>query len=151
MRTKQIARDLFYTGKTDITPTEDEELQLKQKYGLEVPYKSTFQHEVDGILAPSEDAEEGFTSTLSKVTSRYLGNLYDEIEDDYNLDITNRDVEKYNKLENNFEAIKKAIYRKVMLSKLPETEKNMVSKRIESSKDINQLLSYLEFGSLNKI
>jgi len=152
MRTKQIARDIFYTGNTRIVPTEDETLLLKQKYGLTVPNSNNFQKQVNSFLNPAddaEDAEEHIGSMLSKITRGFLSRLYDEIEDDYNLDLPNRDPKKYEKLEDNFTQIQKAIWRKVSLSKLPEPEKNSVAKRILKATTVSALLSYLEFGSLD--
>jgi hypothetical protein len=152
-RTRHIARQVFYTGKTDLIPDEEEELELKHKYNLEVPRSDfKFNDEVDEYLDEYEEDGEYLSDSGGKEASKKLqealfppyaraavGRIIDELEDDYNLDINNLDPKKYRRLDQNLETIKKAAYRKIMFSQIPDPTKQRLARNIEKSNSVAKL------------
>jgi len=147
--TRKIARQLFYTDKCDILPTEEEERELNIRYGMKYPYKNKFNSLVDEYT--SEEQEELSSSTTKIFTASpftpysrlFLSEIVDEIDDEYNLDVDNLDANKYERLEVRFEEIKKQIWRKIMLSKLPDPVKTQIGRGIDKSKNFLEMYSFL--------
>jgi|GEM_PF-4050203 len=156
-KTKQMARELFYTGKTTMTPTEDEEIELQQKYGRSS--RRTFNDEIDDIMKYAEEDSSYLSSDgdtledqakelqieVQKYAKNLVANIFDKLEDDYNLDINNLDPHKYRRLNERFEVIKKSVWRQIMLSKLDDRIKQFLARNIEKTEDISQLLIELLF------
>ena len=74
---RRIARQLHYTGSTKLNPSTEESEEIRDKYGLEVPYRSSFNSEVDDFLSGEEDGEDKYLSgkyIVTKVRQKMLGN-----------------------------------------------------------------------------
>lgn len=144
--TKRIARQLFYTGNTDIEPTEEEEYKLNTKYGITIPKKDRFKKEVAKVMKYNEDEEGGSAipeDRLPPTVKSAISRIYDELEDEFNLDIDNKDPKKYQRLQQRFDVFKKAAWRKVMFLEIPEIYKRDLSKRIDSATTPEEILLLL--------
>lgn len=144
--TKYIARSLFYTGDCDYTPSEEEERELNVKYGMSFPYKNKFNKLADKYTKEQEEQEEANTQNdLIPHTRLAIADLIDEIEDEYNLDVNNLDPKKYKRLENRFEDVQKHIWKKIMMSNLPDVIRKNLAKHVERSKSVFEILMFLLF------
>lgn len=145
--TRKIARKLFYTDDCDYIPSEEEERELNTRYGMEYPYKNKFNSMVDEYT--SEEQEEKPTTSspsdnpFKPYTRITLSEIIDQIEDDYNLDVNNRDPKKYKRLEDRFEDIKKQVWRKIMLSKLPDVIKQELGRLVDRAESFRRMYSAL--------
>lgn len=143
--TKRIARQIFFTGRTDIEPTEDEEYDLKTRYGLDLPKPGKFNDEVEEVVSYYEDEEVGPTldDKFPPHTKHVLARIADEIEDEFRLDLDNDDPKKYIRLNNKLEAFKKFVWRRIMLSKLPDFVKEDLDRIIDRAETAEAILMTL--------
>ena len=147
---RRIARELHYTGTTTKNPTPDEAEEIRDKYGLDVPYKNEFNTEVEEFLAGEEDGEDELPEHMVPHTRMFVAGLLNDIEDELNIDIGNTDPRKIKRLDARFERIQRNVWRKVMLSKIDESVKKRVGAAIESKESMSELLMYLAmFASTN--
>lgn len=155
--TRTIARKLFYTGECDMLPSEEEERELRTKYGMTFPYKNRFNQMVDdfteeqeepipGDLSPDVDeepVEKIFQNPFPPHARMFVAKLVDELDDDLNLDVNNVDPKKYKRIESRFPEIKKTIWRKIMLSRLSDPVKQDLARGVERSQSFRRMLAYL--------
>lgn len=140
---RRIARQLHYTGSTKLNPSTEESEEIRDKYGLEVPYRSSFNSEVDDFLSGEEDGEDKLPEHMVPHTRMFIAGLLDDIEEDLGLDIGNLDPRKIKRLDNRFERIQRNVWRKVMLSKIDEGVKKRVGAAIDNKDSMFELLMYL--------
>lgn len=145
--TRKMARKLFYTDECDFIPSEEEERELNTKYGMQYPYKNKFNSLVDTYTSEEQEEkpEQGISepNNFKPYTRITIGEIVDSIEDDYNLDVNNLDPKKYKRLESRFEEIKKQVWRKIMLSRLPEPVKRELGRIVEKSESFRRMYAAL--------
>jgi len=147
---RRIARELYYTGTTTSNPSREEAEEIKDKYNLDVPYQNEFNSEVDSVLHGEEDEQDALPDHMIPHSRKFIASIYNDIEDEYNLDINNTDPRKIKRLDSRFERIQRNVWRKIMLSRIDEKLKRQVGAAIERKESMAELLMYLAmFAGIN--
>jgi len=145
MSVKRLAHNVYYCGHCP-SAEEEEALLTDPKYGKLFQDKDFnrapkgFDNVVKGVLNP-KPSRDFITKDHSE--QQLIEMIIDDLEDNWNLDIDNDDIEKYSKLNGQINTIKAYVIKKIKGTPLSDFHKKELIEDIQNKRDVFHLLHTL--------
>lgn len=139
MNVKRLARQLYYKGKTNRVPSEEEEQELISRYNIPYKHAPAFDDAVNTAIKPVEHEQE------PAYDRHALADVLDDFEDRFKVDLDNINPRMYIDLEKKETLVKDYLVAKINASEMSKIYKGTLANDIKDSESVNMMLATLYY------